>query len=106
MHKHIIYAADELMVTREEGRDAFGDHTPRLEVSVAMNQVGLLVARGTGDSSNISINPLRLADGHLRTRTDGEPQFHPDAYFLIRITGPEMIPDIYHQFDQNGKYLG
>jgi len=106
MHKHTLNANDGLMVIREAGETALGDKVPALEIAITESHVvGITVAQGSDAQSHISVRPVRLADGSFMPRSSEEPKLHKDAYFLVRITGPEMTLDVYHQFDQRGKYL-
>ena len=107
MHKYQLDSNDALIIEKEAGKTRMGDNVPSLEVSVSeMHSVNISDFKGTSEQSVMVVSPLRLADGTLRPVTDPEPEFHPDAHFLIRITGPSMTNDKYHQFDKNGNYLG
>lgn len=101
-----INADQSIFVEQYKGQNVLGDVVPSLDVSVSeMHSVGI-TDHPLGQQSTILVCPLRLSDGSLRSKMDYEPAFHPNAHYLIRITGPSMKNDKYHQFDKNGNYLG
>lgn len=98
-------ARDEVSVRQEKGSNRLGDKVNALEVDVTgKHSVGITDNPGA-EQSNMLVMPVRLANGRFIPRNDEYPEYHPNAYWMVRIIGPERRGDKYYQFDKRGKLL-
>ena len=106
MHKHKIYPTDGLFILKRAGKSSIGDKFPPLGIIVSEGHyVKITDYINPLEKSTIVVCPLRLKDGALREKISAEPKFHSNAHYLVKITGPSLKEEKYHQFDKHGNYL-